>query len=108
MKNKLNTDLCFYRPPAKPHYVYLIQCGNKTYYKIGIAANIEERLYGLQLGNPFLLSIIDSRRMGSKKDALRVETELHNFASSWEIHREWYNLSPKILGIITELLNKLV
>ncbi len=91
-------------PEKIPCYVYIIQCGEFSNYKIGSANNIEERLFGLQLGCPFTLQVIGSRRFDTKKDAMRKELVLHEAFYLDELSREWFELDDSQLKKVTELL----
>ena len=44
-------------------YVYIVQCGNFNYYKIGISKkDFQNRLSGLQVGSPFPLKMLEDRK----------------------------------------------
>ena len=89
-----------------PHYVYIIRCDAYPSYKIGIAKNIEERVYGLQLGCPFALHVVDSKRMDDRRTASKKEIELHDYFVKNEIGREWYSLNDKEIKMAKMLLNR--
>ncbi len=104
--SRFAVDLCISVPQENPCYIYIIQCGDFPYYKIGITNNLEERINGLQLGNPFRLHIIDHRRVESKRDALVIEDLLHTsqIGINSEMGREWHELSEKELLLMREIL----
>jgi predicted GIY-YIG superfamily endonuclease len=81
-------------------YVYFIQNGKHGSIKIGVAANIEQRICEMQTGNPFELRLIASMEFSSRKQAIGVETVLHKKFRRHHVRGEWF--SPKInLGSIS-------
>lgn len=71
--------------------VYLLQSGE--FYKIGCAANMQERISALQTGNPLKLRLIDFIRCKSKTEAEQLETRLHKIFSVKNVSGEWFKLS---------------
>jgi hypothetical protein len=79
-----------YSRTNSPGWVYLIQCGDYPYFKIGVAkVSPAERLDGMQTGSPFELKVIAQAYVKSRYD---IEYELHAKYAD-RIHRgEWYCL----------------
>ncbi len=71
-------------------WVYLIQCGDYPYFKIGVSGQSpQNRLEAMQTGTPFLLKIVAQAYVG---DRYTTEYELHRKYID-RIHRsEWYCL----------------
>jgi Meiotically up-regulated gene 113 len=78
--------------------IYLVKC--ERYYKIGVAANLNNRLSTMRNDNPFDIELIDSV---FTNDFAAIEVKLHNrFAA--QLHRnEWYLLSKDDVEGILEL-----
>lgn len=75
-------------------YVYLIQCGDSNYYKIGVSENVCERVKSLQMANPFTLRLIIVASFGSQEAARSAETDAHHSLRDSRIHGEWFELTP--------------
>ena len=83
-------------------YVYLIQC--EKYHKIGIAYRLDQRLRGLQTGNPFKLDLKASVLVD---DARALETQLHQNYSLNRTQGEWFELTDNdVQGIIKMMLDQ--
>lgn len=73
---------------ARPHRVYLIQCG--PFVKIGIATEVAARLADLQIGNPVELTLIWHSWELTKNEAARVERRAHRKLASCRVSGEWF------------------
>ena len=80
-------------------YLYLVQCNNTNFYKIGVAKTPEERLQALQIGCPYPLTLIYKR--GFKK-AVKVERLLHKKYRSKQKIGEWFELSASEIELIQQ------
>lgn len=69
-------------------YLYLIKC--QQFYKIGIAADVSDRIRNLQTGNPFPLEVLAT--YGYDNVAL-VETVLHKRFANRRTRGEWFDFS---------------
>lgn len=58
--------------------------------KIGIANNVESRMYDLQIGNPQELNILYKLPMNSRRHAHMVENRLHRQLKRHNIRGEWF------------------
>ena len=77
--------------------VYAIQIKNQNLFKVGYAANPEQRLRELQVGNPF--DLILYRRIETFF-ALEVEKAIHALLSGYEVRGEWFDVSPEIIDSV--------
>jgi len=73
-------------------YLYIIRSGlsNSDPIKIGIADNVENRLSGMQTGNPRELVVLYKIPMNSRNHAFMVENRLHRKLSKFNIRGEWF------------------
>ena len=71
-------------------FVYFVTDGK--FVKIGVADNTTKRLFALQTGNVFPLSIICEIPLKNKSDAHRLEKLLHDVYRRFHIRGEWYNI----------------
>ena len=78
-----------------PCYVYLVRCSDTSFYKIGVADNPTSRLKELQIGNPYPLSLVVTCGFPSSRVAKRAESDAHKQMEKYNIHGEWFDLSPK-------------
>lgn len=78
-------------------YIYLIQCGNTTYYKIGIThGDIYKRLQTLQTGCPYKLKLV---MMFLTPDAETLEAETHEMLNENKVNGEWFDLcDPQVFA----------
>lgn len=74
-------------------YVYLIQSGKSSNppVKIGVAREPERRILELQIGNPYLLTLIGKIPAKSRSHAEHLESRLHKYFSRYHIRGEWFN-----------------
>lgn len=80
-------------------YIYLITDGN--FFKVGVAKNVEDRLHGLQLGNPNKLSVFC---YACTTESKKVERYLHKRYKHKLIHREWFSFKIDELNEIKSYL----
>lgn len=78
-------------------YLYLIQCNNSNFYKIGISENPEERLRTLQPSCPYPLILIYKKQF---KAANKIERFLHKRYKSKRGMGEWFELPAKEIKLI--------
>lgn len=77
-------------------HVYLIaQPGG--HYKIGVAGSVDRRLAQLQSGNPVALRVAGSF---PATDANAEELDLHHALAPWRTRGEWFELRPKLAGVL--------
>ena len=76
-------------------FVYLIQCGDLPYYKIGVSDRPEERLMGLQTANPQTLSLLATCAFDNKNLAVQAEQDAHKKLWKEHIRGEWFELNPE-------------
>lgn len=77
--------------------IYAIQMKGQNLFKVGYAANPEQRLVELQIGNPFELIIY--RRIETFF-ALEVEKVIHDLLSGYEVRGEWFEVKPEIIDSV--------
>lgn len=94
-------DYAAFRDP--PGFVYLIRCGDTSYYKIGRATDISARLSALQAGCPFDLNYAFWAEVERPK---KIEFDLHKcFVGSRGI-REWFLLKQSDIDFIVKRLKE--
>jgi len=81
-------------------FVYLIQCGDLPYYKIGISESPHERLIGLQVANPLTLSLLVTCGFATQALAYQAEHNAHRELWDCNIHGEWFELTSKQIEIL--------
>lgn len=74
-------------------FIYLIRCA--SFVKIGIAENVEQRIRGLQTGNPFDLFLL---KKFPSKEPKNDERALHSMLVQYHKRGEWFHLPPTILA----------
>ena len=85
-------------------WVYLIHSVGTTYYKIGMAISIENRIKEMQTGNPHELNVVAKTR---HSNARLFEKHLHAICQNNRIRGEWFDLDDYELKHIKLLfLNK--
>lgn len=78
-------------PRTTPGYVYVIGCAGHP-VKIGIAADVNNRLAGIQTGFPHPLRIYCAVEVS---DARAVERACHNQLSAKRLKGEWFDCEPE-------------
>lgn len=95
--------------------VYMLHMDRTDFYKIGIAANVDKRLRGIQNGNPVLVHVHWASGWLTRDDARLIELGMHfqlrNNKSKAPTQREWFILSPTLADqvcgqLATEALRK--
>jgi len=84
--------------------VYLIQCGNLPYYKIGITRNLSKRINQMEIGVPLELKVISYFIIDN---AYEVEQALHRKFFKLRKKREWFELEKKDVNFIKNALSVL-
>jgi len=73
--------------------MYLIRCGDSSYYKVGIAENPHERLATLQIGCPYILAIVMTCCFSSRSVAQKAEGQTHANLKAYNVQSEWFDLT---------------
>lgn len=81
-------------------FVYIIQCGDLPYYKIGISDRPEERLEGLQSANPQKLKLLMTCGFDDKALATQAEQDAHRELRDCHMHGEWFELTSKQISAL--------
>ena len=79
--------------PSSSGFIYVVtflDSANKKHYKIGRAKNIEQRLSGIQTGNPFKLKLDLCFWVESMS---KVENMIHNQYKNKRKNGEWFDLT---------------
>lgn len=75
-------------------YVYFIKAGK--FLKIGISEDPERRLSQLQTGSPMKLTLSETVKVRTEREAKDVECAMHLHFRGSRIHGEWFKgVSPK-------------
>jgi hypothetical protein len=89
------SDVVPARCPPAPKWIYFIQCHDELgAVKIGYARDPETRLHNLQMGCPYLLTIIAKCVVA---DAPMVERALHRRFAGSALRGEWFVCTPEII-----------
>ena len=73
--------------------VYFVQAGEL--FKIGKAANVEDRIATLQTGCPIRMKLLGVLRCRSDLHAMSVEKQLHRSFRRVLAHGEWFQLGDQ-------------
>lgn len=76
--------------------IYVIQCGDKDLYKIGISGCAGSRAEDMQTGCPYELNVIHSVKVNIEESE-RVESNLHREYHSQCVRGEWFRLDSEKL-----------
>jgi len=74
--------------------VYIVKENGTDFVKIGVAINIENRIVGLQIGNPRELELIKSYKGG-----YAIETLIHKKYKDLHVRGEWFIFDESMLSI---------
>ena len=83
--------------------IYIIQCRDSDYYKIGMTGDVYKRLHSLQDGCPYELRLIGDWCVA---DACSLEVYIHDIFHNYRIRGEWYELSNYHLERLVNSLKK--
>ena len=78
--------------------MYLIRCGDTSFYKIGISDSPMDRLCALQTSNPHLLSIELISGFDTRRIAVATEASAHAVLSEYNVRGEWFDLPLEIVA----------
>jgi predicted GIY-YIG superfamily endonuclease len=81
-------------------YIYIIKERFRWHYKIGISNNVVGRLSALQTGNPRKLTVVGAYKVKSRRQAHRVETQLHRYLRIGNLKNEWFFLPYPLILIV--------
>ena len=73
--------------------VYIMSCGEHT--KIGVAADLDSRLKGINTGSPMPTVVYRSRAFPSREQAHKVEARLHRLFAKFRSNGEWFSISKE-------------
>jgi len=104
----IEKGLNYYHSPNQSYcpagFVYIIQSGRDSYYKVGFsAANPQRRLASMQVSTPEELTLvyyIESDR------AATIEKLIHSMLRNNHIRGEWFNLDDRDLAWLKTKLKK--
>ena len=87
-------------------YVYLVKSGNdvRAPIKIGVAKDVDQRIYDMQTGNPSELFLIAKMPFNSPRLAYHIENMLHKKFRKKRIRGEWFKWNIK-MKIISDICN---
>lgn len=87
--------------------VYIMHQKETTYYKIGIASDVEQRLTQVDcVGTEIIL--IREYVLENRDDAYKMEQALLFFLKPFHVKGEWFNLNRFILGELDEFILRFV
>ena len=83
-------------------YVYLVKSGDdiRAPIKIGVAKDVDQRIYDMQTGNPSELYLITKIPFNSSRLAYHIENMLHKKFRKKRIRGEWFkwNIKMKVIS----------
>ena len=79
-------------------YLYVVKC--QSFFKIGIAVDVESRLAQLSTGNPFALELFASYKF---ENATAIEAVLHQKFSKSRQRGEWYELDKTAIDELMQI-----
>lgn len=88
------------RPLDRGGYVYLVRSGE--YYKIGISAEPEKRIAGLQVGSPYPIETI---HIQMSADYIGLERHLHAVYSDYRVTGEWFSFDDEMIGTVIDAMS---
>lgn len=80
----------------EPTYLYVLACAGHT--KIGIAANVPDRIKHLQYASPLKIDLLVQRLFLSRRDARAAERALHEQYDHTRTWGEWFNLEAELIA----------
>ena len=83
------------KPKGEQYFVYLVQLGDESIYKIGVSQNPQKRLAGLQTSSPLPLRFVATVDAQNQRMASKVERRLHGLFDSKRTQGEWFSLSSE-------------
>ncbi len=84
---------------TKSGYVYLVQAVGTSRYKIGRASDANKRFVDLKAQSPFPLKLITAFYVD---DVVNQEKRLHQVASAFRVHGEWFELPEAWVNRLNE------
>ena len=81
-------------------FLYFIKGGDAI--KVGITENVEQRLTGIQVGNPAKVELLHSISM-SDEEARQAESEIHRMFIKTNLSGEWYQATQFMLDYIRNI-----
>ena len=88
----------------KLKYLYIIKPKGLSYYKIGIATDVEQRIKSLQTGCPTQLHCLYKKEFNS---TIKLEKMIHNKFKNKKTHGEWFRLNIKDVNMLIKKLNNI-
>lgn len=96
-----NANVADWRSNAKQHQnqcVYILEC--RGVYKIGKTGDLNGRMKGLQVGNPFEMRIV---HIIFTEHNTKVEQALHCIFADSRAQNEWFNLGLRDVATIKSM-----
>ncbi len=86
------------------HFVYLIQAGATTNYKIGISHNPQKRLANIQTSHYERLKILTTNSFDNRFITLAVEEELHQKYKNFNTVGEWFKFDIETISEVKKTI----
>lgn len=80
----------------EPTYLYVLACAGHT--KIGIAANVPDRIKHLQYASPLKIELLVQRLFLTRREARAAERALHEQYDHTRTWGEWFNLEADLIA----------
>lgn len=77
-------------------FIYFVRCNE--FIKIGVASNVEERVAGMQTGNPYPLEVV---KVIESANAEQEEEMIHVSLERYRVHGEWFKLPDSIIELLS-------
>lgn len=88
---------------SRAAHVYFVQSKDGGPIKIGRSANLEVRLQSLQRSHSNKLTILNTITCIDKKEAIKIEGDLHKKFYKYRSHGEWYEPCQELIELIERI-----
>jgi len=87
------------------YFVYIVKCNE--FYKVGVTSNLNNRVKGIQTGNPYDLELSGYFYFDTHEEARDFENDMHKALKGKNTHvrGEWFKLTNSILNIFNKMDN---
>jgi hypothetical protein len=83
-------------------HIYIVE--SQGYYKIGVASNLKQRLFGLQTGNPSPIEVVETFQFDNYSTMSSLEKRTHSILRNYNVRGEWFSLTDGELLSVRKLL----
>ena len=77
------------------NFIYFFQVEHRPIFKIGMAKDLDKRIYAMQTNCPDMILYRGAIRCDNRKEALDLERFYHKLFKEFHRHGEWYDMQEK-------------